>query len=33
MEWTGNELLKFIVSDLRDEGITPVMEEERSKDV
>ncbi|MDA0346172.1 MAG: MotA/TolQ/ExbB proton channel family protein [Verrucomicrobia bacterium] len=28
MEWTGNEMLKFIVSDLRDEGITPTMGEE-----
>jgi biopolymer transport protein ExbB len=28
MEWTGNEMLKFIVSDLRDEGITPAMVEE-----
>ena len=28
MEWSGNEMLKFIVSDLRDEGITQVMEEE-----
>ena len=23
MEWTGNEMLKFILRDLRDEGITP----------
>ncbi|MBH54965.1 MAG: flagellar motor protein MotA [Opitutaceae bacterium] len=26
MEWTGNEMLKFIVRDLRDEGKTPQME-------
>ncbi|MCZ6675396.1 MAG: MotA/TolQ/ExbB proton channel family protein, partial [Verrucomicrobia bacterium] len=28
MEWTGNEMLKFIIRDLRDEGITPTMVKE-----
>ena len=30
MEWTGNEMLKFIVRDLRDEGITQMTLEEIS---
>ena len=33
MEWTGNEMLKFIVRDLRDEGITPQMEIDLDQDV
>ena len=33
MEWTGNEMLKFILRDLRDEGITPQMEIDLDRDV
>jgi len=33
MEWTGNEMLKFILRDLRDEGITPQLEIELDTDV